>query len=127
MNCIVLFYVLPPLSISLSISLLYSLSVSHLGDSSVHAASNLSRYQSGCSVYALCAALLSSPLFSALYCTALHCTSLLSSPLISISPRSVSLFSLPLPASLSHALISFVHCCTLLHCLGFLAPELSTL
>lgn len=91
-------------SISLSLSLPFSLtlSFSHLGDSSVHAASNLSRCLSGCSVYALCATLLSSPLSYALYGTALHYSSLFSSPHISISPPSFSLLSLSLPASLSH-------------------------
>lgn len=99
---------------SLSPSLPFSLTLffSHLGDGSVHTASNVSRCLSGCSVYALCATLFSSPLSYALYGTALHCTarlsstllfsSLLSSPHISISPPSFSLLSLSLPASLSH-------------------------
>lgn len=104
-NCIESCFMSPPslsLSRPLSVSLIHSSALSHLGDSSVHAGSNLSRCLSGCSVYARCAALLSSPL-----CTILHCTALHISPHISISP-SLSLLSLSLPASLSL-------CCSVLH------------
>ena len=78
----------PPLSLSLILE-------------SVHAVSNLSRCLSGCSVYALCATLLPSPLSYALYCTALHCTARLSSHL-HLSSFSFSLLCLSLPASLFH-------------------------
>ena len=94
----------PPLSLSLILEC-------------VHAVSNLSRCLSGCSVYALCATLLPSPLSYALYCTALHCSSLLSSPsLLLLFLPSLS-FSTCIPLSL-HSRISVVHCCAPLHCLG---------
>lgn len=101
-----------PLSLSLSSSPSFSLTLSffhslcfHLGDSGVHAASNLSHCLSGCSVYALCDSLFLSSLLSAV----LHCIPRLSSAHISISPHSRSLFPLPLPASLSpYALFSLL-------------------
>ncbi len=120
------------LSISspLSSSLPLSLSISPLGDSSVHAASNLSHCLSGCSVYALCATLLFSPLCA----TALHCTARIYSHL-HLSSFSFPLFSLPLPASLSlYTLLSFLCIAVLCSIVwennihsGFFAPELSTL
>lgn len=114
----ILVYVSPlTLSPSLSPSLPFSLTLffSHLGDSSVHAASNVSRCLSGCSVYALCATLFSSPLSYALYGTALHCTALLSSallfsPLVSshLHLSSVFLLFLYLHPSHSHTLLSLL-------------------
>lgn len=95
------------LSPSLTLSLFHSLCF-HLGDSSVHAASNLSHCLSGCSVYALCDSLFLSSFLSAV----LHCIPRLSSAHISISPHSRSLF-LFLYLRLSHPMRSYP-CCALL-------------
>ncbi len=79
----------------------------------MHAAPNLSRCLSGCSVYALCAALLSSALPYALYCTALLIYPLLSSHL-HLSSFSFSLLSLSLPAFLSHYTLLSLLCIAVL-------------
>lgn len=65
------------------------------------------------------AALLSFPLPSAQYCTALRCTSLLTSPFLLLFLSFLFLYL--------HPSLSVVQCCTLLCCLGFFAPEQSTL
>lgn len=102
----------------------------------MHAASNVSRCLSGCSVYALCATLFSSPLSYALYGTALHCTAHLSSTLLtSPSLLHLSLFFLFLYLHPSHTARSYL-CCALLrsaplfgkiqYTLGFFASERST-
>ena len=112
------------LSLSLSVSLFHSPSLhsSHLGDSSMHAAANLSRCLSGCSVYVLCSPLLSSALLSsssALPCT-LHCTHFLTSPSLLLS------FSTCIFPTL-YALISVVHCRFLFFCLWRFCSLLSLL
>ena len=113
------------LSLSLSLSIFLSpsltvspsLSFSHLGE----CACSLKSKPLPVRLLRLCAlrysASLSFLLCAILHCTALHCSSLLSSPsLLLLFLPSLS-FSTCIPLSL-HSLISVVHCCALLHCLG---------
>ncbi len=120
---LILFLLIHTFSLSLHVFLPVSLSLSFspLGDSSVHAASNLSHCLSGCSVYALCATLLFFPL-----CAILHCPALLLSPLISISPPSLSLFFLFLYLPFFHTTHSHL-CYALLRSAPFFGKILFTL